>query len=289
MQKLLYNNAKQWKDSQQRRLLFLGMSGVGKTHLSQMLRDAGGWFHYSVDYRIGTRYMGEYIVDNFKREAMRNPFLADLLKSDSIYIGSNIAFGNLDPLSTYLGKPGNRSLGGLSLHEYKRRLHQHRLAEKSALLDTHYFIQRAKDLYNYDNFVCDSGGSICEVVDPHSKDDPVLRSLSQNLLLVWIRAQPDHADSLLERFCASPKPMYYRPEFLDQHWTSFIAKHNCSEEDVDPDAFARFIYEIALQARQPLYAAIAQNWGIAVDASLLATAKTEADITDIIAETLEHR
>jgi hypothetical protein len=37
-----------------------------------------------VDYRIGTRYMGEHIVDNFKREAMKVPFLRDLLRSDSI-------------------------------------------------------------------------------------------------------------------------------------------------------------------------------------------------------------
>jgi hypothetical protein len=42
-----------------------GMSGVGKTRLSALLQ-ADGWFHYSVDYRIGTRYMGEFIVDNFK-------------------------------------------------------------------------------------------------------------------------------------------------------------------------------------------------------------------------------
>ena len=41
------------------------MSGLGKTHVSNMLRRTGGWFHYSIDYRIGTRYMGEYIVDNF--------------------------------------------------------------------------------------------------------------------------------------------------------------------------------------------------------------------------------
>jgi hypothetical protein len=86
-----------------------------------MLRESGGWFHYSIDYRIGTRYMGEHIVDNFKREAMRNPFLRELLLSDSIYIASNITFDNLAPLSTYLGKPGDPAKGGLSFSEYLRR------------------------------------------------------------------------------------------------------------------------------------------------------------------------
>ena len=36
----------------------------------------GDWFHYSIDYRIGTRYMGEFIEDSFKREAMGNRFCA---------------------------------------------------------------------------------------------------------------------------------------------------------------------------------------------------------------------
>ena len=89
------------------------MSGLGKTRTAAMLRADGGWFHYSVDYRIGTRYMGEHIVDNFKREAMRNPFLRELLRSDSIYIASNISFDNLSPLSTYLGKPGDPEKGGI--------------------------------------------------------------------------------------------------------------------------------------------------------------------------------
>jgi hypothetical protein len=51
--------------------------------------------------------MGEYIADNFKREAMKVPLLRELLMTDSVYIASNITFDNLAPLSTYLGKPGD--------------------------------------------------------------------------------------------------------------------------------------------------------------------------------------
>jgi hypothetical protein len=105
-----------------------GMSGVGKTTLARLLLDAG-WFQYSVDYRIGTRYMDEHIAENYKREAMKVPFLRDLLRSDSIYIRSNITFDNLAPLSTYLGKPGNPAKGGISFAEYRRRQEQHRDAE----------------------------------------------------------------------------------------------------------------------------------------------------------------
>ena len=38
------------------------------------------WFHYSGDYRIGTKYLEEPILDNIKRQAMRVDFLRDLLR-----------------------------------------------------------------------------------------------------------------------------------------------------------------------------------------------------------------
>ena len=79
---MIYANANDWREDPEKRLLFFGMSGLGKTHLSNMLRAAGDWFHYSIDYRIGTAYMGEHIEDNLLREAIKTPFLAPLLRSD---------------------------------------------------------------------------------------------------------------------------------------------------------------------------------------------------------------
>ncbi len=110
---MIYGSATEWREAPNKRIMLFGMSGLGKTHVSNLLRASGGWFHYSVDYRIGTRYMGEHIADNFKREAMKVPLLRDLLMSDSIYVASNITFDNLAPLSTYLGKPGDPAKGGL--------------------------------------------------------------------------------------------------------------------------------------------------------------------------------
>ena len=72
---MIYNSALDWQNAVQKRVVLFGMSGLGKTHVSNMLRASGHWFHYSIDYRIGTRYMGEAIADNAKREAMRVPFL----------------------------------------------------------------------------------------------------------------------------------------------------------------------------------------------------------------------
>jgi len=286
---MIYQSAKDWRDAGTKRVLFFGMSGLGKTHVSNLLREAGDWFHYSVDYRIGTRYMGEHIVDNCKREAMRMPFLAELLRSDSIYIASNITFHNLAPLSSYLGKPGNPARGGLSFGEYRHRQEQHRSAEIAALMDAPHFIARAKDLYGYDNFVCDSGGSICEVVAPHDPKDKVLRTLSENLLLVWIRGSAAHRAELVRRFDRAPKPMYYDPGFLTRAWKQYRIENNCSEREVDPDSFIRWAYVRALDHRQPRYQAMAENWGVSVTAAQVAQVSSGADVVELIAQALAAR
>ncbi len=282
-------DAESWRKTPHKRVVLFGMSGLGKTHISNILRASGAWFHYSVDYRIGTRYMGEDIVDNFKRHAMKNPFLAELLRSDSIFIGSNITFENLAPLSTYLGKPGNPELGGLPCEEYIRRQELHRNAEIAALLDTGHFAQRGADIYGYDNFVCDTGGSICEVVDPENPDDPVLKHLSETALMVWIKGSDAHTAELIHRFDAAPKPMYYQPAFLERVWSGYLADNDCAPNDVDPDDFVRTAYAQSLVARQPRYQSMADNWGISIEASDMARVKSVSDFNDVIAAALEMR
>lgn len=278
-----------WLAATERHVLLFGMSGLGKTHVAKCLRAAGGWFHYSVDYRIGTRYMGELIVDNAKREAMKVPFLRDLLMSDSIYIGSNITFDNLDPVSTYLGKPGDPAKGGLPFAEYQRRQAEFREAEVASLLDTPRFIERARALYGYRHFVCDTGGSICEWVDPEDPADPVLTALASACLMIWIEGSEAHTAELVRRFDKAPKPMAYRPDFLLAQWSAYLAEKGVAEDRVDPDDFIRFTYARALAHRQPLYAAMARRWGVTVRAEAMARVDGEAAFVEVVAEALRER
>ena len=284
---LLYQSGEAYLAAPSKRVLLFGMSGLGKTHLARMLRASGAWFHYSVDYRIGTRYMGELIADDFKRHAMRVPYLSDLLLSDSIYIGSNITFENLAPLSNYLGKPGDPHRGGLPFEEYARRQAQHRAAEVAALLDTRHFIERARAIYGYAHFVCDTGGSICEVVDPDDPSDPVMSALAADHLLVWIEGTDAHADALAARFDRAPKPMCYRDEVLRPIWEGWLAERG-PEERVDPDAFVRHAYRRAIAERRPRYAAMAR-WGVTVPAEDAAGADTPGAFDAMIARALASR
>ncbi len=264
-----------------------GMSGVGKTTLAGLLQRAD-WFQYSVDYRIGTRYMDEHIVDNFKREAAKVPLLRQLLRSDSIYIRSNLTFENLSPLSTYLGKPGNPALGGIPIAEYRRRQAQHREAEQHALLDVPEFIYRSRDVYGYAHFVCDSGGSICEVADPYDPGDRVLNCLAQNSVLVYIRGSDAHTRTLVDRFRKHPKPMYYQPAFLDAKWEEYKALRGVTDDDaVDPDDFVVWGFEQLISHRVPLYEAIARGHGYTIHMDDVPAIRTEADFLQLVARTID--
>ena len=277
----MYSTKEEWLAADNKKVVLFGMSGLGKTHISNMLRQSGEWYHYSIDYRIGTRYMGEHIEDSYKEDAMKSPYLRELLLGDSIHISSNISFNNLAPLSNYLGKPGNAGKGGLSIEEYKKRQAQHHIAEVKALLDTPYFINKSNRIYGYPNFVCDTGGSICEVVNPENPNDPVLKTLSENTLMVWIQGSDQHTDELIKRFERNPKPMCYDPDFLDSKWKQYLKINNSSIEGVDPDAFIRWAYGEAMKHRNPIYKSMA-SWGIKVQADLISQVKTPSEFNSLI-------
>ena len=286
---MIYASASDWRNAPQKRVLLFAMSGLGKTYLSTMLRSTGDWFHYSIDYRIGTRYMGEKIADNAKREAMKVPFLRELLRSNSIYIGSNISFDDLKPMSSYLGKPGDPSLGGLKWDEYTRRQDEFQKAEVAALLDTGYFMDRSVELYQYPHFVCDTGGSICEWVDADNPDDPVLTDLAAKTLLVWIEGTDDHTAELIRRFDQEPKPMSYDPVFLLATWQAYLAEFDVTPDRVNPDDFIRWAFAKALAHRQPRYKAMAEKWGITVTQQAVEQVKDTEGFVSMIADALEMR
>ncbi len=265
-------------------ITFVGMSGVGKTHLASRLR-AAHWFHYSADYRIGTRYLNEPILDNIKRQAMQVPFLRELLRSDSIYISNNITVDNLTAVLTFLGKLGDPTLGGLELAEFKRRQKLYRDAEVSAMLDVPDFIAKAHEIYGYRHFVNDSAGSLCELDDPQ-----VLRVLAEHTLIVYIEATAENGRELLRRAAADPKPLYYRPGFLDTELETYLRTRGLRAiAEILPDDFVLWMFERLFRARIPRYEAIARDYGYTIGADVLGAVRSEAEFLECIERMLEER
>jgi shikimate kinase len=268
-------------DWESKRITLLAMSGAGKTTLANKLPKAK-WFHYSGDYRIGTKYLEEPILDNIKRQAMRVPFLRDLLLSDSIYIGSGITVDNLAPISSFLGKLGDPNLGGLSLPEFKRRQHLHHQAEIAAMNDVPDFIHKAEDIYGYKNFINDAGGSVCELDCPD-----VIELLAKHTLIIYIKIPPAYEQVLIERAKAEPKPLYYREAFLDEKLAEFMRMKNYNAiESIPPDEFVAWVFPELFHSRLPRYQAIADHYGYTIDGSAIGNVKDEADFLQLVANAL---
>lgn len=264
-------------------ITLLGMSGVGKTYLSTILRNSD-WFHYSGDYRIGTRYLNEAILDNIKLQAMQVPFLRDLLRSDSIYIENNITVDHLKPVSTFLGKVGNVEAGGLPLREYKRRQALHHDAEVAAMMDVPGFIEKAQSIYGFNHFINDAGGSVCELDDPE-----VMEVLAERSIIIYIKASEKDEQMLIERAQASPKPMYYRPELLDELLREYMQEQGIDYAAmIEPDSFVRWSFPKLFYSRIPRYDALAEKYGYTISTQELFQVKSEKDFVDLVAKAIDR-
>ncbi len=273
--KLSLEEFRNWKNKS---ITLLGMSGVGKTHLSKMMRRYN-WFHYSGDYRIGTRYLDESILDTIKQEAMQVPFLRDLLRKDWIYIRNNIKVDDLGPVLSYVGKLGNPELGGVPLGDFQQRQAQYRTAEINAMRDVPEFIHKARDIYGYQHFVNDVGGSLCDMEEP-----AVIELLAEHSLILYIQAtEADEEAELIRRAQSDPKPLYFRPQFLQQQVTNYLDEQGLTyAAEMDPDDFTRWIFPHLFRSRIPRYEAIAEPLGYTVTSYEVNQVRDEADFLALL-------
>ncbi len=264
-----------WKN---RNITLLGMSGVGKTHLSALLRQHN-WFHYSGDYRIGTRYLDEPILDLIKQQAMQTPFLRNLLRNDWIYIRNNIKVHDLGPVLSFVGKLGNPEKGGVALDDFIQRQAQYREAEIAAMRDVPEFIRKAQEIYGYPHFVNDVGGSLCELDEPE-----VMDLLVKHTLILYIQVtDAEEEQKLIQRAQSDPKPLYYRPEFLQQQLQIYLDENRLQfAAEIEPNDFTRWVFPRLFHSRIPRYEAIAGPHGYTVTSNEVAQIRDEQDFLSLL-------
>ena len=247
-----------------KRIALLGMSGLGKTFISRLLFKNDNWSHYSVDYEIGKL----------------------LFKNQHENLFEGFSINNLTNLSSFLGKPGSSSKGGISFSEYVSRQRLHRDAEKKATLNACSLIEKSPDL---SKMVCDTSGSICELVNPSDKEDKLLTSLSRNFLIICLEAPDSIYQVLIDRFLAKPKPMYYEENFLHSLWQTFKTGSTDTEDKINPDDFMIFGFKALINRRKAIYDMIAKNWGIKLNFDILRNVKTEADLMEAVQLEIESK
>lgn len=236
-------------------ITLLGHSGIGKTTLSHLLQQAG-WYHYSGDYRIATRYLNEAISDWLAAIAATVPIFAALLARDALQIGGKVRIEQLAVLSAYIGKIGRQ---GLPYQEFCARQQAFAAAEKQAIYDIERFMPLARARHQAAWFINDAGGSLGE----YAADGALMNFIAERTLLVYLDADEDLQQELEARAAKYPKPICYHPDFLAQMVEQYGAKTGIRHaDDFDSDDFLRFVGPQLLRHRRANYRALAAQYGV---------------------------
>ncbi len=151
--------------------------------------------------------------------------------------------------------------------------------------DVEGFIDKAHEIYGYDHFLNDAGGSICELPDGEA-----MRVLREHTLILYLRAGPEMEEDLIRRAAANPKPLYFGERFLDKKLAEYLAETGLPGADaIEPDRFVQWIFPRLLEHRRPRYAAIADAHGYTVDAREIARLEGEDDFIELIAAAIDRK
>lgn len=243
-------SAQEFEDMPKKAITLIGMSGAGKSYYSQILEDQG-WYNYSCDYLIGSKYLKECIDSDgsFKPED----------------IGS---------LSDFVGQIGSPDFGGLALAEFQKRQKLYYKAECQVLQDA--LVVKEENASNH--FVNDSSGSLCEI-----EDNNIIEALGRDTLFVYLEIPEEDHKTLLERAVEYPKPLFFPADFFTQKLAEYISEAALSDAaQIYPQDFLKWVFPHLFAARIPKYERLAERFGIKVNVQELQGIKTEKDFLTVI-------
>ena len=114
-----------------------------------------------------------------------------------------------------------------------------------------------------------------------------METLARETLIIYIRATKEDEARLIERAQSDPKPLYYRPEFLQQALDDYRAEFgNDYVACIDPDRFTRWVFPRLFRDRIPRYEAIAAQHGYSISSAEVMQLGSEADLLELIAEAI---
>ncbi len=243
--------AQEFKNSPNKSITLIGMSGAGKSYISSQL-EGWGWSNYSCDYEIGARFL-----------------------RDDLVIGANFTMDDIGALSDYLGKLGNSDKGGFPLDKFKARQKAYYDAEVKALQVM--VVPEDRD------FIHDSTGSLCEV-----EDDALMQKLGEKTLFVYLKTDAQEDKKVLQRARDYPKPLFFPPPFLEEKLSTFLSEFNlASVNEIEPDDFSRWVFPKLFEARKPKYQSLADKYGVAISSSKFKDLQSADEFIEIIADHLD--
>ena len=146
------------------------------------------------------------------------------------------------------------------------------------MIDVASFIAKASEIYGYQHFVNDTGGSVCEL---DSRDAE--KVLADNTVVLYIRADEDMEQELIRRASTAPKPMYYNEDFLKNQLEFYIEQESLrGDDELDPKKFSQWIFPKLVEHRRPLYQRLADKYGYTITANEAEQVSSEQDFLGLV-------
>ncbi|MEA3278038.1 MAG: ATPase, partial [Pseudomonadota bacterium] len=89
---------------------------------------------------------------------------------------------------------------------------------------------------------------------------------------------------------ADPKPLYYRPEFLNAAVKDYLEVRGLEYvAEIDPDDFTRWVFPRLFHSRVPRYEAIARPHGYTVSSNEVAQVRNERDFLQLLEQAIARK
>ncbi len=224
-------------------ITLMGMSGVGKSHLSARMEE-WGWSVYSCDVEIAKKL-----------------------------IGGDVTIDDIGKLSQFVGQLGK---GAFDLEKFNDRQKCYGEAECEALKNISSAISEAYE--HRQHFVNDSTGSLCEI-----QDKQLLNQIGDQTLIVYIESTDTEKRELLDRAEKYPKPLYFPPDMFKIWCGQYIEEKKISSiDDTNPDVFSRWVFPKLLESRLSKYERIAKKRGVIIPSMELRNVSSEQGFLGIV-------
>lgn len=258
----------------------VGMSGVGKTSISQKL-SAEGFFHYSIDYEIAHTHLKERIkecvVSKIKKQS---PLFESLIEKFAINLEISLTFDDLEIITMFV-IPQEEN-GKIILSKFLKNQNLYKDAEMHA---TQAFTHKAKlafENYHMSGFINDATGSICEVA---LSNNALLEQIRDCSTVIYLKATDEHQNMLIERSKDKVKPILYNYNFLIQNLKNYYAISKVDDNFAIDKDFFLWVFPNLLEYRRKSYQEfIDKTKGIVVDINKLAKVRDSKDFLELIYE-----
>src|SRR5262249_38323895 len=114
------------------------------------------------------------------------------------------------------------------------------------------------------------------------------KTLAENTLILYLKADDEMERELVRRAVSDPKPLYYNEKFLDQKLVEYVTEAELEGPDqIVPDEFLRWIFPAVVADRQPKYEGQAKRHGYLLNARLAEADTNERDSLELVAHALD--